>query len=567
LAAAAPLTLWLLLLRYGAQPPYTRRRYCHRDDGTSWTRSNNNEDSSRHAASGGSVTALVADHLQAHVLDRAVRQDSPLWQQSPTRINGDHHDDEDDGDDEEDEDDDSDIDEPTAAHLWDPLDDLDVSNRATRYWPHLPLTRHHAPHDGSHVVNGGSVVNGSSSINIDPFVLCQDELATLSHSIRRDLLGTDHPVLHQAASYFFADNAGGSNTSGKKFRPLLVHLMAKALAQAAAATDDDDPNQQPRRRSRPNQKQQQQKKKIARLAEISELIHTASLFHDDVIDRADTRRGLPAVHAVFGDKMAILAGDYLLARASIFLARLRDVAVVETMSTIIEHLVRGEVMQMKGTGRTAEQRGSDGDTTAAVTNHRLDYYLRKTFYKTGSLMAHSCKSAAILGGYPLRSNIPNSNDINNNNDDGATTTTPSSSSSSSYADIAYRYGKHVGMAFQLVDDILDYEGSAAHMGKAALSDLNGGVATAPVLFAAEQYPDHLLPMLERKFAHDGDVALAVQLVHASQGLDRTRQLARVHAELAMDAILELSPHETDPSKTLYRDSLVQLAYKVVARTK
>jgi geranylgeranyl pyrophosphate synthase len=174
-----------------------------------------------------------------------------------------------------------------------------------------------------------------------------------------------------------------------------------------------------------------------------------------------------------------------------------------------------------------------------------------------------------LGGYPLiSSNIPNSNDINNNNDDGATTTTPSSSSSSSsYADIAYRYGKHVGMAFQLVDDILDYEGSAAHMGKAALSDLNGGVATAPVLFAAEQYPDHLLPMLERKFAHDGDVALAVQLVHASQGLDRTRQLARVHAELAMDAILELSPHETDPSKTLYRDSLVQLAYKVVARTK
>lgn len=394
---------------------------------------------------------MVTDTIKSHVLDRAVRDDSPLW---------------------------TEIDEPTTLHLWDPLDDLNVPTK-TRYWPQLPV---------------------SNTTIVDPFALCADELDMLSTRIRTDLLGTDHPVLHKAATYFFTRN----DTSGKKFRPLLVHLMARAMAEASG--DESDFTTDAHRR----------------LAEISELIHTASLFHDDVIDTADTRRGVPAVHKVFGDKMAILAGDYLLARASIGLARLRNVAVVETMSTIIEHLVRGEVMQMKGTD----------------DNDRLQYYLRKNFYKTGSLMANSCRSAAILGDYPEE-----------------------------WVDVAYRYGKHTGMAFQLVDDILDFEGSLSHMGKPALSDLKSGFATAPVLFAADEFPDQLQPLIDRKFASPGDVETALELVTASSGMEQTRQLARVHAETAMDAILELSPNETHPQRTLYRDALIQLAYKVVARTK
>jgi geranylgeranyl pyrophosphate synthase len=245
---------------------------------------------------------------------------------------------------------------------------------------------------------------------------------------------------------------------------------------------------------------------------------TSKTTDDDVIDGSDLRRGVPSVHMVFGNKMAILAGDYLLARASIYLARLRNVHVVECMSTIIEHLVRGEVMQMRG----AKEKDS--------SQERVVYYLRKNFYKTASLMANSCKSAALLGDYP-----------------------------SNYVDAAYRYGKHVGMAFQLVDDVLDFEGSFKSLGKPSLADLKAGLATAPVLFAAEEYPE-LNPLIERKFKQDGDAEMALELVHASLGLERTKQLAIVHAELAMDAIMELHASE-------YRDSLIQLAMKVISRTK
>jgi len=269
-----------------------------------------------------------------------------------------------------------------------------------------------------------------------------------------------------------------------------------------------------------------------RLAEISEMIHTASLFHDDVIDGADTRRGSPTVHKVFGNKMAILAGDYLLARASIFLARLRDAEVVETMSTIIEHLVRGEVMQMRGNVVDGEKEFGDGSGGGNTNAERelMVQYLRKNFYKTASLMANSCKSAAILGGYE-----------------------------DSIVSVAYRYGKHLGVAFQLVDDVLDFDGNSSAMGKAPLADLRSGLATAPVLFATEEFSTELRSMMDRKFREEGDVERAVDMVRQSNGIQRTKDLAQVHADLAIDAILELE-------ESKFRDSLIHLAHIVVERS-
>ena len=364
----------------------------------------------------------------------------------------------------------------------------------------------------------------------DPFILSKDDIQSLSINIRRDLIGKDHPVLTQVAAYFFEDGKDG----GKKIRPMMVLLLSRAMATstaAAAATHSSSSsspssstplhlvngNNDNNNSNHDDYLFSSQK----RLAEISEMIHTASLFHDDVIDKAETRRGSPAVHQVFGNKMAILAGDYLLARASVFLARLRDVEVVETMSTIIEHLVRGEVMQMKGSN-------SDNDNV----EERLVHYLRKNFYKTASLMANSCKSAAILGNY----------------DD-------------TIIEGAYKYGKHLGIAFQLVDDVLDFDGKASSMGKAALADLNAGLATAPVLFAAEQFPNEIQPMMDRKFRNEGDVDRTVHYVRQTDGIQRTKDLAQVHVELAIESILK----SLQPS--VYRDALVHLAHKVVDRTR
>jgi len=395
----------------------------------------------------------------------------------------------------------------TTFVLDDPLDDLYIPQATARYWPHLPPAL-----DDTRTVDKRMD---------DPFLLAKPELDALSQSIRQDLIGTDHPVLNKAAAYFFEASADG----GKKVRPMMVLLLSRALSDAMGESTVAPDSEESSLLVHPFAWQRSDLPAAQRrLAEISEMIHTASLFHDDVIDGADTRRGVPAVHMVFGNKMAILAGDYLLARASICLARLRNVQVVETMSTIIEHLVRGEVMQMRGTSTASP----DGD-------QRMVYYLKKNFYKTGSLMANSCRSAALLGDYPPE-----------------------------LVSASYRFGKHVGMAFQLVDDVLDFEGSLASLGKPSLSDLRAGLSTAPVLFAAQQHPE-LLPLMERKFKQEGDVERAVELVHASTGMEQTKELARVHAEMAMDAILEsLGPQAAESP---HCRALVHLANKVVARTK
>ena len=376
-----------------------------------------------------------------------------------------------------------------VSDFQDSLDNLILNGKTTRYWPGLP---------------------SDVQVDADPFLLSKDEVEGLSKSIRDELLSTSHPVLKKAASYFF-DSADG----GKKVRPMMVVLLSRALADTMGETLEHSGKglfTEPLSWQRPDLPNAQK-----RLAEISEMIHSASLFHDDVIDGSDTRRGMASVHMVFGNKMAILAGDYLLARASICLARLRNVEVVETMSTVIEHLVRGEVMQMIGT--------SPGERK----NERMEYYLKKNYYKTGSLMANSCMSAALLAECPPELTAA-----------------------------CYKYGKHVGMAFQLVDDALDFEGSLLSMGKPALADLRAGLSTAPVLFAAEEY-EELEPMIERKFNEEGDVERARELVFQSAGIERTKDLARIHAEAAMEAALSLG-------NGVHRDALINLAYKVVRRT-
>jgi hexaprenyl-diphosphate synthase len=204
-----------------------------------------------------------------------------------------------------------------------------------------------------------------------------------------------------------------------------------------------------------------------RLAEITETIHTASLLHDDVIDLSESRRGAPSANLQFGNKMAVLGGDFLLARASVALARLRHPEVIELLATVIANLVEGEFMQLRNT--------QAGERNPVWTEEALTYYLEKTYLKTASLISKSCRATAILGGA-----------------DAAT------------VDAAYAYGKNLGLAFQLVDDMLDYTISGKDLGKPAGADLELGLATAPLLFAWKANPE-LGALVGRKFAEEGDV--------------------------------------------------------------
>jgi len=336
---------------------------------------------------------------------------------------------------------------------------------------------------GNMVSNAVSRAKGDMP-TIDPLRIVAKEMKFLTGNIRK-LLGSGHPSLDRAAKYY-------TQAEGKHVRPLIVLLMSRATSlcpktpqrqqatlHASAAIDTSLSPLSVLSDFNPSATNPSESESVLstdpdilpsqrRLAEITELIHTASLLHDDVIDHSESRRGSPSANLEFGNKMAVLAGDFLLGRASVALARLRHAEVVELLATVIANLVEGEFMQLKNTARD--------EKSPKWSEETLTYYLQKTYLKTASLISKSCRASALLGGA-----------------DAAT------------VDAAYMYGKNLGLAFQLVDDLLDYTTSGQELGKPAGADLELGLATAPLLFAWKTMPE-LGSLVGRKFEREGDVA-------------------------------------------------------------
>ena len=160
----------------------------------------------------------------------------------------------------------------------------------------------------------------------------------------------------------------------------------------------------------------------ARLAQIVEMIHVASLLHDDVIDGADLRRGAASAPAAFGNKYAILGGDFLLGRASAALSRLGESEVVELIASVINNLVEGEILQMN----KVAQQGAALVGASYVGGDSWNVYLKKTYLKTASLMAKGARAAVVLGGV-------REGEI--------------------WKEVAYAYGRNVGIAFQVLTHV------------------------------------------------------------------------------------------------------------------
>ncbi|PZO17356.1 MAG: solanesyl diphosphate synthase [Leptolyngbya foveolarum] len=291
------------------------------------------------------------------------------------------------------------------------------------------------------------------------------DLALLTDNLK-NLVGARHKILYAAAEHLFG-------AGGKRIRPAIVLLLARAVTPEKELTACH-----------------------RRLAEITEMIHTASLVHDDVVDESATRRGVPTVHSQFGNKVAVLAGDFLFAQSSWYLANLDNLDVVKLLSRVIMDLAEGEIRQ---------------GLKQFDTSLSLDAYLDKSYYKTATLIANSSKAVGVL------SNLPEDE-----------------------AENLYQFGRHLGLAYQIVDDILDFTSSDEVLGKPAASDLRSGNLTAPVLYAMQEVP-YLKTLIEREFSQLEDIEQAIDLVHNSSGLNQAMNLANHHGQQAIKCLSKLPP--------------------------
>merc|ERR1712156_853629 len=301
--------------------------------------------------------------------------------------------------------------------------------------------------------------------------------------------------LGQMAQYYF-------DGEGKGVRPIIAMTVGHAFNVHCGVPETSDIFAKQRK-----------------VAIVSEMIHTASLCHDDILDRAETRRGKVAINRKWDARKSSYAGDYILAVASKILAQIRNEEVLIVLSQVLADLVRGEFQQLQNKSDSSE---------------RFQLYLAKTFNKTASLMAYSAKANGILA-----SEFKSPDEVKSNRD------------------AAYSYGRNIGIAFQLVDDLLDFVASADMLGKPAANDMKLGLATAPVLFASQEH-EELNKLISRRFSQPGDVEQAFNWVLESGGLDKTKSLAMKHCNDAITALDIIRDSK-------YKAALIGLCDKVLNR--
>ena len=252
-------------------------------------------------------------------------------------------------------------------------------------------------------------------------------------------------------------------------------------------------------------------------AAIIEFIHTATLLHDDVVDSSEMRRGRDTANHVFGNEASVLVGDYLYSRSFQMMVELGDLRIQEVMANATNTIAEGEVLQLMNAHdpETTEQR-----------------YLEVIYRKTAKLFEAGAQMAAILSGSPRE-----------------------------IEQAMIDYGRHLGTAFQLVDDALDYKATAEELGKNLGDDLAEGKPTLPVIYALANAPAAEAAKLRAAIETGGidDLDQITRLIETSGGLEYTARMALREKELAVEALGRLPASK-------YRDALATLADFAVART-
>ncbi|MGH2520874.1 MAG: polyprenyl synthetase family protein [Anaerolineales bacterium] len=313
--------------------------------------------------------------------------------------------------------------------------------------------------------------------------LVQNDLSAVEARMREAGIEAQHPAISSALEHLLA-------SGGKRLRPAVALLTARML--------DGEPE------------------RAASLAAAIEMLHTATLVHDDLIDGSLLRRGLPTLNAQWSPAATVLTGDYLFARAAELASQTDSVRVMNVFARTLMVIVNGEISQMfVGRGRAS----------------REEYYQR-IYAKTASLFSAAAEAAALL----------------------------------SHADEAVvgamqLFGRETGMAFQIVDDILDFTSDETHLGKPVGSDLRQGLFTLPALYYFDKHLDDrdVAALLNGRSGDPETVERIVRAVRASGAIEAAFAEAKAYVARAQAA---LRPMPENP----YRRALAGLAEYFVSRS-
>jgi octaprenyl-diphosphate synthase len=315
--------------------------------------------------------------------------------------------------------------------------------------------------------------------------LIAPEMALLNDTLRAELR-SDVELINQIADYLIG-------AGGKRLRPMLVFLCAQALGAQNA-----------------------DQSRTATLAAIVELIHTATLLHDDVVDESEQRRNRKTANALWGNAASVLVGDFLYSRAFQMMVSLQSLDVMQILANATNAIAEGEVLQLihKGQG--------------VISQKDYEQVIER---KTAVLFEAACR----LGALSMQA-------------DARTQTT--------FAE----FGLRLGFAFQIADDLLDYTGDASVIGKNLGDDLAEGKSTLPIIFAVARADAKDADIIQTALKSGDRDALAdlIRIMRATDSLDATQHVANSHAERAIELL-------ADVQSSAAKDALVALARFAVSR--
>lgn len=330
----------------------------------------------------------------------------------------------------------------------------------------------------------GPSVEEESSLTIgEVFEFVRDELASVE-DILRNGLSSEVQLIGQVGRYVF-------ESGGKRMRPLLTILSSKVCGYQGSSH--------------------------LIMAAVTELIHTATLLHDDVVDHAELRRGARSVNALWSSETSILVGDFLFTRSFFMMVGQKDLRILELISRACCQLAEGEILEL----------AKSGDPDIGEED-----YLEIVKNKTAVLISAACQLGPLLA------------------------------KRYEWEELLGAYGMNLGMAFQLVDDLLDYSAAEWELGKTIGKDIQEGKVTLPIIRTLQsctpQERSRLADVIRSRSVSPRDLQDVFETVHQYDGLDYTRAMARNYVEKAKANLKDIPASKA-------KDSLIAVAEFVASR--